>query len=77
MELHQLIFRMVAERLRPWASSRSEPASEVRGKNGVAERWVGICRRDLLDHVIILNQRHLKRLMAEYVCYYREDRRGI
>ena len=43
-------------------------------QNGVAERWVGSCRRDLLDHVIILNERHLKRLMAEYVHYYHEDR---
>jgi transposase InsO family protein len=43
-------------------------------QNGVAERWVGSCRRDLLDHVIILNQRHLKRLMNEYVRYYHEDR---
>jgi putative transposase len=28
-------------------------------QNGVAERWVGSCRRDLLDHVIALNERHL------------------
>jgi len=28
----------------------------------------------LLDHVIVLNERHLKRLMAEYVRYYHEDR---
>jgi transposase InsO family protein len=42
-------------------------------QNGVAERWVGNCRRDLLDHVIILNERHLKRLMSEYVHYYHED----
>jgi hypothetical protein len=34
-------------------------------QNGVAERWVGSCRRDSLDHVIVLNERHLKRLMAE------------
>ena len=43
-------------------------------QNGVAERWVGSCRRDLLDHVIVLNERHLKRLMTEYVRYYHEDR---
>lgn len=43
-------------------------------QNGVAERWVGSCRRDLLDHVIVLNERHLKRLMAEYVHYYHHDR---
>lgn len=43
-------------------------------QNGVAERWVGSARRDLLDHVIILNQRHLRRLLKEYVRYYHEDR---
>jgi transposase InsO family protein len=32
-------------------------------QNGVAERWVGNCRRNLLDHVIVLNERHLKCLM--------------
>jgi putative transposase len=42
--------------------------------NGVAERWVGTCRRDLLDHAIVLNRRHLKRLINEYVLYYLEDR---
>ena len=36
-------------------------------QNSVAERWVGSCRRDLLDHVIVLNEQHLKRLMSEYV----------
>jgi len=43
-------------------------------QNGVAERWVGDCRRDLLDHVIVLNERHLKRLMGEYVSYHHDDR---
>jgi putative transposase len=43
-------------------------------QNGVAERWVGNCRRDLLDHVIVLNVRHLQRLMNEYISYYHEDR---
>jgi transposase InsO family protein len=43
-------------------------------QNGVAERWVGSVRRDLLDHVIVLNQRHLRRLMKNYLRYYHEDR---
>ena len=30
--------------------------------------------RDLLDHVIILNERHLKRLLSCYLLYYHEDR---
>jgi putative transposase len=43
-------------------------------QNGVAERWVESCRRDLLDDVIVLDERHLKRLLADYVRYYQEDR---
>ena len=43
-------------------------------QNGVAERWVESCRRDLLDHVIPVNERHLKRLLSDYVRYYHEDR---
>ena len=43
-------------------------------QNGVAERWVGSCCRELLDHVIALNERHLKRLMTEYARYYHDDR---
>lgn len=43
-------------------------------QNGIAERFVGSCRRDLFNHVIVLNERHLKRLMTEYVRYYHEDR---
>ncbi len=43
-------------------------------QNGVAQRFVGSCRRDLLNHVIDLNERHWKRLMNEYVSYYHDDR---
>ena len=43
-------------------------------QNGVAERWVGSVRRELLDHVIVLSQRHLRSLLKEYVRYYHEDR---
>src|SRR6266446_1571280 len=43
-------------------------------QNGVAERWVESCRRDLLDHIIAVNQRRLKRLLSDYVRYYLEGR---
>ena len=43
-------------------------------QNGVAERWVGSCRRDLLDHVIVFNEAHLRRLVRDYIRYYHEDR---
>ncbi len=43
-------------------------------QNGIAERWVGSARRELLDHVIVLNEKHLQRLLREYVEYYNTDR---
>ncbi|HET9399620.1 MAG TPA: hypothetical protein VFO34_01605 [Candidatus Acidoferrales bacterium] len=43
-------------------------------QNGVAERWIESCRRDLIDHVLAFNENHLKRLLSEYVCYYHDDR---
>jgi len=43
-------------------------------QNGFAERWVESCRHDLLDHVIALSERHLSRLLADYVGYYHDDR---
>ena len=43
-------------------------------QNGTAERWVGTCRRELLDHVVVLSERHLVRLVRGYISYYHEDR---
>ncbi len=43
-------------------------------QNGISERWVGSCRREILDHVIALNEQHLRRLVRDYVAYFQEDR---
>jgi hypothetical protein len=43
-------------------------------QNPVAERWIGSCRRELLDHVVVLGERHLLRLIRCYLVYYHEDR---
>jgi putative transposase len=43
-------------------------------QNGIAERWIGSCRREILDHVIALNEEHLRRLMCDYIRYHHEDR---
>jgi putative transposase len=41
-------------------------------QNGIAERWVESCRRDLLDQIIPVDERHLKRLLSDYVHYYND-----
>lgn len=50
--------------------------TSVRGpwQNGVAERWVGSARRECFDHVIALDEPHVRRLAREYMAYYHADR---
>lgn len=43
-------------------------------QNGVAERWIQTLRRELLDHVVVFNEEHLRTLLGEFVKYYHEDR---
>ena len=59
-----------------WALARALSRTSIRSpwQNGVAERWVGSARRELLDHVIPLNECHLRRLGRDYLAYYHQDR---
>jgi transposase InsO family protein len=43
-------------------------------QNGIAERWIGSCRREMLDHIIPLNERHLRRLLREHAGCHNDDR---
>jgi putative transposase len=38
------------------------------------ERLIGSIRRECLNHVIIFNERHLRRLLKSYFAYYHEAR---
>jgi putative transposase len=42
--------------------------------NAFAERWVRSVRQECLDHILILNERHLRRVLQEYVEYYNQAR---
>ncbi len=42
--------------------------------NGIAERVVGTLRRECLDHVVVVNERYLRRLLREYVAFYNTAR---
>jgi transposase InsO family protein len=39
-------------------------------QNGYVERVIGSIRRDLLDHMIVLGEGHLRRLLRDYSDYY-------
>ncbi len=39
-------------------------------QNGYVERVIGSIRRDLLDHVIVMGEAHLRRLLRAYADYY-------
>ena len=39
-------------------------------QNPYVERVIGSIRRECLDHIIILSERHLKRVLSSYVTYY-------
>jgi putative transposase len=42
--------------------------------NAIAERWIGTIRRELLDRMLIINRRHLERVLAEYVAHFNDHR---
>ena len=42
--------------------------------NAVVERVIGTLRRECLDHVIVLDEQHLRSVLAEFVRYYNQDR---
>jgi hypothetical protein len=46
----------------------------VKPQTVVAWHRAGSCRRDLLDHVLIFNEAHLRRLVKDYIGYYHTDR---
>ena len=42
--------------------------------NSIMERWIGNCRRELLDRTLIWNQRHLMTVLREYEDFYNNHR---
>ena len=43
-------------------------------QNPYVERLIGSIRRECLDHLVILNERHLRRVLREYLSYYSNAR---
>jgi putative transposase len=43
-------------------------------QNPFAERLIGSIRRECLNHVLVINERHLHRILTRYVGYYHQAR---
>ena len=43
-------------------------------QNPFAERLIGSIRRECLDHVLVLSERHLRRILTRYFAYYHRAR---
>jgi len=57
---------------RVWSMGISEVKTAPRSPwhNPFVERLIGTLRRDCLDHVMVLNANHLRRLVRDYLAYY-------
>ena len=42
--------------------------------NAIAERWIGGCRRELLDRTLIWNQAHLRQILHQYETHHNQHR---
>jgi transposase InsO family protein len=49
-------------------------APQTPWQNPLAERVIGSTRGECLDHVIVINKRHLRRLLRRYLAYYNATR---
>jgi transposase InsO family protein len=43
-------------------------------QNPFAERLIGSIRRECLNHVLVLGERHLRRILTRYLVYYHQAR---
>ena len=43
-------------------------------KNAYAERLIGSIRRECVDHIVVLGERHLRHVLQSYMNYYNEVR---
>ena len=64
----------VWKRLKSMGIAEVLTAPQSSWQNAYAERLIGSIRRECLNHFIILNARHLKRMLAAYFRYYHRSR---
>ena len=65
---------VIAQRLRAMGIRDRPIAPRSPWQNGYVERVIGSIRRECLDHVIVLGEAHLRRILGKYATYYNEWR---
>src|SRR5216117_2148018 len=63
-------------RVRPgrWTSGRRSLRLALPWQNAYAERVIGSIRRECLEHVVVIGERHLRGILSKYVDYYNRPR---
>jgi putative transposase len=64
----------VSKRLKNMDIKETKPAYRSPWQNPYCARIIGSIRRDCLDHVIIVNEAHLRRILGAYFDYYHRCR---
>ena len=65
---------VVTRRLRAMGIRDRPTASASPWQNGFAERLIGSIRRESVDHIIVLGEVHLRRILRSYARYYNDIR---
>jgi len=65
---------VVTRRLRAMGIRDKPIAPASPWQNGFAERLIGSIRRECLDHIIVLGEVHLRRILKSYAQYYNGTR---
>jgi transposase InsO family protein len=61
---------VVTRRLRAMGIRDKPIAPASPWQNGYAERLIGSIRRECVDHIIVLGEEHLRRILKNYAAYY-------
>src|SRR5947209_4989463 len=64
----------VTHRLRTMSIRDKPIAPGSPWQNGFAERLIGSIRRECVDHLVVLGEAHLRRILTKYAIYYNELR---
>src|SRR5258708_11944685 len=65
---------VVTRRLRAMGIRDKPTAPASPWQNGFVERLIASIRRECVDHIIVLGEAHLRRILQSYACYYNDIR---